>query len=125
MHALTSGNCSDGALEGSHPRGYGSFPRVLGHYVRERGVLSLPDAVRKMTSLPATQMGFAHRGRIAPGMKADLVLFDPTTVIDRATPDNPHAISEGIEKVWVNGVLVYSNGETTRAFPGRVLKRGS
>lgn len=117
--------CSDGALEGAHPRGYGSFPRVLGRYVRERGVLSLPDAVRKMTSLPATQMGFADRGRIAPGMKADLVLFDPTTVIDRATPDNPHAISEGIEKVWVNGVLVYSNGETTRAFPGRVLKRGS
>ncbi|HXV61230.1 MAG TPA: D-aminoacylase [Vicinamibacteria bacterium] len=117
--------CSDGALEGAHPRGYGSFPRVLGRYVRERGVLSLPDAVRKMTSLPATQMGFADRGRIAPGMKADLVLFDSTTVIDRATPDDPHAISEGIHKVWVNGALVYSNGKTTGAFPGRVLKRGS
>lgn len=91
--------CSHGQLEGPHPRGYGTFPRILGRYVRERGVLTLPEAIRKMTSLPATQMGFADCGRIAPGMKADLVLFDPDTVIDRATTEDPHALSEGIEKV--------------------------
>jgi N-acyl-D-amino-acid deacylase len=115
---------TDGALDGSHPRGYGTYPRFLGRYVRERGVLPLPEAVRKCTSLPARQMGFSDRGRIAPGMKADLVLFDPETVIDRSTPQDPHAVATGIDRVWVGGVSVYEDGKTTGMFPGRPLKRG-
>jgi N-acyl-D-amino-acid deacylase len=114
---------TDGSFDGSHPRGFGTYPRVLGRYVRERKVLTLPEAIRKMTSLPASQMGFSDRGRIAPGLKADLVLFDPETVIDRATPEKPHEVSEGIDQVFVNGVLVYGDGKTTGAFPGRGLKR--
>jgi N-acyl-D-amino-acid deacylase len=114
---------TDGALDGSHPRGYGTYPRFLGRYVRERQVMPLPQAVRKTTSLPAAQMGFSNRGRIAPGFKADLVLFDPETVIDRSTPSDPHAVSTGIDRVWVNGVLVYEDGKTTGLFPGRALKR--
>jgi len=70
-------------------------------------------------------MGFENRGRIAPGFKADLVLFDPDTVIDRATPKDPHAVSSGVDRVWVNGVLVYADGQTTGAYPGRVLRRVS
>lgn len=116
---------TDGGLDGAHPRGFGTYTRVLGRYVRERSVLSLPVAIYKMTSLPATQMNFSDRGRIAPGFKADLVLFDPETVIDRATPEEPHALSEGISRVFVNGVLVFGDGRTTGNFPGRVLKRGS
>jgi N-acyl-D-amino-acid deacylase len=114
---------TDGSLDGSHPRGFGTYPRVLGRYVRERNVVPLPEAIRKMTSLPAAQMGFSDRGRIAPGFKADLVLFDPATVIDRATPEKPHEVSKGIDQVFVNGVLVYDDGKTTGAFPGRALKR--
>jgi N-acyl-D-amino-acid deacylase len=114
---------TDGGLDGAHPRGFGTYPRVLGRYVRERDVLTLPDAIRRMTSLPAAQMGFSRRGSIAPGFRADLVLFDPDTVIDRATPTDPHAVSEGIARVFVNGVSVYENGKVTGAFPGRVLKR--
>jgi N-acyl-D-amino-acid deacylase len=94
-------------------------------YPRERSVLSLPGAIYKMTSLPATQMNFGGRGRIAPGFKADLVLFDPKTVIDRSAPKEPHAVSEGISRVYVNGILVFGDGKTTGNFPGRVLKRGS
>jgi N-acyl-D-amino-acid deacylase len=114
---------TDGALDGSHPRGFGTYPRFLGRYVRERQVMPLPQALRKMTSLPAAQMGFSNRGRIAPGFKADLVLFDPETVIDRSTTSDPHAVSTGIDRVWVNGVLVYEDGKTTGQYPGRVLKR--
>ena len=115
--------CTDGELDGAHPRGYGTYPRVLGRYVRERDALTLPDAVHKSTALAAEHMGFVDRGRIEPGFKADLVLFDPDTVIDRATPEDPRAVSEGIDKVWVNGVLVYAEGRTTGEHPGRVLKR--
>jgi N-acyl-D-amino-acid deacylase len=114
---------TDGSLDGSHPRGYGTYPRFLGRYVRERQVMPLPQAVRKATSLPAAQMGFSNRGRIEPGFKADLVLFDPETIIDRSTPTDPHAVSTGIDRVWVNGALVYEDGKTTGQYPGRVLKR--
>jgi N-acyl-D-amino-acid deacylase len=114
---------TDGALDGSHPRGFGTYPRFLGRYVRERGVMPLAQAVHKTTSLPAAQMGFSNRGRIATGFKADLVLFDPGTVLDRATTSDPHAVSTGIDRVWVNGVLVFEDGKTTGQYPGRALKR--
>jgi N-acyl-D-amino-acid deacylase len=114
---------TDGELDGAHPRGYGTYARFLGRYVRERQVMALPQAVRKTTSLPAAQMGFLNRGRIAPGFKADLVLFDPETVIDQATPTDPHAISIGIDRVWVNGKLVYEDRNTTGQYPGVALKR--
>jgi N-acyl-D-amino-acid deacylase len=114
---------TDGALDGSHPRGYGTYPRFLGRYVRERKVMPLPEAVRKCTSLPASQMGFSNRGRIAPGFKADLVLFDPDTILDRSTPSDPHALSVGVDRVWVNGALVYEDMKTTGSYPGQILKR--
>lgn len=115
--------CSDGELAGRHPRGFGSFPRVLGRYARDRGVLRMEEAVRKMTSLPAHNVGIRDRGTIAAGMAADLVLFDPTRIIDRATPTDPRAKSEGVERVWVNGVQVYAGGTPTGAYPGRVIRR--
>jgi N-acyl-D-amino-acid deacylase len=114
---------SDGALAGAHPRGFGSFPRVLGLYARERNVLSLQEAVRKMTSLSAANVGLSDRGTIAPGRFADLVLFDPKTVIDQATTARPQAPSVGIEAVWVNGEIVFRDGSTTGRYPGRVLRR--
>jgi N-acyl-D-amino-acid deacylase len=113
---------TDGALAGPHPRGYGAFPRFLGVYVRERKVLSLEEAVRRMTSLAAEHMGIRDRGRIAPGMFADLVLFDPATVLDRATPQQPHLTSVGITRLWVNGQQVFANGTTTGARPGRTIR---
>jgi len=115
--------CTDGELEGRHPRGFGSFPRVLGRYVRERGVVSMPEAIRKMTSLAADHVGLADRGRIVTGAYADLVLFDPATVIDRASPAEPHAVSTGIAKVWVNGALAFEDGKVTPIRAGRVLRR--
>ena len=109
-----------------HPRHFGTFPRVLGRYVREEGLLALPEAVRKMTSLSADALGLADRGRIRVGAAADLVLFDPATVLDRATFETPHAAPEGIGAVVVNGVPVVLDGEPTGATPGRVLRhRGS
>ena len=115
--------CSDGELWGAHPRGFGAFTRVLGRYVRERGDVPLAEAVRKMTSLAAKNVGLAGRGTIVPGAAADLVLFDPATVADRATTTDPHAASVGIRSVWVNGELVYDQSQTTTARPGRVLRR--
>jgi N-acyl-D-amino-acid deacylase len=117
--------CTDGELEGKHPRGFGSFTRVLGRYVRELHVVTLPEAIRKMTALAAGNVGIRDRGRIAPGMKADLVLFDPNTVIDRATPAEPHALSTGIAKVWVNGSLAYENAKVTGVRAGVVLRRSN
>ena len=114
---------TDGSLNGPHPRGFGAFPRYLGVYVRERKILSLEEAVRRMTSLAAAHMGIRDRGRIAPGMYADLVLFDPATVMDRATPREPHLTSIGISRVWVNGTEVFADGKTTGARPGMTIKR--
>ena len=115
--------CTDGELDGRHPRGFGTFPRVLGRYVRERGVISLEDAVRKMTSLAAHHVGLFGRGEIRPGAAADLVLFDPATVLDRATTKDPQALAAGIATVWVNGAVVYEEGAATGKRPGRVLRR--
>jgi N-acyl-D-aspartate/D-glutamate deacylase/CubicO group peptidase (beta-lactamase class C family) len=115
--------CTDGELDGAHPRGYGSFTRVLGRYVRERRVLTLEDAIYKMTGRAAANLGLRDRGRIAAGAFADLVLFDPATVLDRATPEQPHSTSIGIEMVWVNGRLVYQDGRASGRKPGMVLRR--
>ena len=114
---------SDGGIGADHPRGAGTFPRVLGRFVREKHLFTLEEAVRKMTSLPASRMSLKDRGRIAPGMKADLVLFNPETVIDRSTFEEPRKFSEGIELVVVNGEAVWSAGKPTGARPGRVLRR--
>ncbi len=117
--------CTDGGLRPSHPRGAGSYPRILGRYVREQHVLPLAEAVRKATSLPAARMGFLDRGRIAPGYKADLVLFDPATIIDQATTAKPAAPPVGLPYVLVNGQVVLDNGKITGAHPGQVLRRGA
>jgi N-acyl-D-amino-acid deacylase len=106
-----------------HPRSYGTFVRVLGRYVRDLHVLTLEDAVRKMTSLPAARVGLHDRGILRPGMKADLVVFDPATVADTATFDNPHQYAVGVSFVAVNGVLVVEDGKVTGARPGRVLRK--
>jgi N-acyl-D-amino-acid deacylase len=115
--------CSDGGLHGSHPRGAGSFPRILGRYVREEKTISLAEAIRKMTSLPAKRFGLKDRGLIAPGKKADLVLFDPKTVSDTATTADPQAEPKGIATVFVNGVAVLWNGTITHYHPGMPLRR--
>jgi len=114
---------SDGELKGPHPRGYGTFTRFLGHYIRERSVLSLEEGVRRISSLSAQQAGIADRGLIAPGQYADLVLFDPARVADRATYEDPHLPSVGISRVWVNGVLVLDSGRATSQRPGAVIRR--
>lgn len=106
-----------------HPRSYGTFPRVLGRYVRERKVLDLPTAIAKMSSIPAERIGLTDRGRIETGLAADLVLFDPASVADRATFEDPQRYPIGIEHVFVNGVAVVERGEPTGARPGRLLRR--
>ena len=108
--------------ERNHPRGWGSAARILGRYVREEKLLPLEEAVRKMTSLPATRMHLQDRGLVRPGYFADLVAFDPTTVIDRSTYENPWQYSAGIPYVAVNGQLVVDDGKITAARPGRVLR---
>lgn len=106
----------------THPRSYGTNARVLGEFVRERQLLTLEDAIRRMTSLPARTFGFHDRGILRPGMVADLVLVDPDRVADRATFDAPHQYSEGIDFVFVNGVAVVYDGKLTDARPGRFVK---
>lgn len=114
--------CSDGSI-GGHPRAFGSFTRVLGRYVREKKIMTLEEAVYKMTSLAAQHIGISKRGKIAPGYFADLVLLDPATVQDRSSIQEPAALSEGIEKVWVNGQLVYQQKKSTGVYPGTFISR--
>ncbi len=106
-----------------HPRSYGTFPRVLGHYVRKLGVITLEDAIRKMTSLPAQRAGLMDRGIIRPGAVADLTLFDPERVIDKATFVKPHQYPVGIERVIVGGITVFDGSKMTGERPGRVIRR--
>ncbi|MEE8245854.1 MAG: amidohydrolase family protein, partial [Alphaproteobacteria bacterium] len=106
-----------------HPRLWGTFPRVLGHYARELGLFTIEEAVRRMTGLSAKVFGFADRGRVRPGAFADLVLFDAGAVRDEATFDEPLRAAAGIELVMVNGETVWRDGESTGARPGRVLRR--
>lgn len=115
--------CSDGGHGGGHPRGYGAFPRVLGRYVRDLKVLSLGQAIHKMTGLPAASMGMEKRGLIRAGNYADLVLFDADVIADRATMQDSTAPSVGVQSVWVNGVLAFDNGEPTMQYPGRIVVR--
>jgi len=105
-----------------HPRWYGTFPRILGRYVREKRVLTLPEAVRKITSMNAEKIGVRDRGLVREGLRADLTLFDPRTVIDRATFESPHQYPDGIPFVIVNGTVVLDRGEHTGALPGQVLR---
>ncbi len=114
---------SDGGIQSEHPRGAGTFPRVLGVFVREKHWLTLPEAVRKMTSLPAHRLNWQDRGVIREGAFADLVLFNPDTIIDNSTFAHPFTLSSGIEKVFVNGVLVWDGGKATGARPGMVIGR--
>jgi N-acyl-D-amino-acid deacylase len=107
-----------------HPRFYGTFPRVLGHYVRDLGLLSLPEAVRKMTGGPARILRLVDRGLLREGYRADVTVFDPATVQDRATYQDPHQYPSGISTVIVNGVVVVDAGRHTGALLGRVLRRG-
>jgi N-acyl-D-amino-acid deacylase len=114
---------SDGGIGSRHPRGAGTYPRVLGRYVRELRWLSLPEAIRKMTSFPATRFKLHDRGLIRPGFKADVVLFDPVRVIDRATFKDPQLVADGVKRVFVNGIEVWSEGKTTGERPGHALRQ--
>ena len=105
-----------------HPRAFGTFPRILGRYVREDSLLSLEEAVRKMTSLAAQRVGLARRGILAPGMYADVVLFDAATIVDRATFEHPQQLATGVRELFVNGVAVIAAGAPTGALPGRALR---
>ena len=121
----SQGSALDGVLgkEHPHPRAFGTFPRILRKYVREEKLLTLEDAIRKFTSLPAQRMRFADRGVLKAGMWADVVVFDPETVRDLATFDQPNQLSEGMRFVLVNGVPVIEEGKMTKALPGKVLTR--
>jgi N-acyl-D-amino-acid deacylase len=106
----------------THPRAYGNFARLLGRYVREEKLIRLPEAIRRLTDLPATNLGLRDRGRLAPGLFADVVVFDPATIADRATFEKPHQYAVGVRHVFVNGVPVLRDGEHTGATPGRALR---
>jgi N-acyl-D-aspartate/D-glutamate deacylase len=111
------------AADHPHPRYYGTFPRVLGRYVRDEKVVSLEEAIRKMTSANAAKIGIYDLGILRPGMRADVTVFDPEAIRDNATWENPHQYASGIKYVLVNGQLVLANGEHTSAKPGRILRR--
>jgi N-acyl-D-amino-acid deacylase len=106
----------------THPRAYGNFARLLGHYVRDEKLLSLAEAIRKLTSLPAANLGLEGRGVLRPGAFADVVAFDPATIRDHASYEQPHQYATGMRHVFVNGVQVLKAGEHTGALPGRALK---
>jgi dihydroorotase/N-acyl-D-amino-acid deacylase len=120
----SAGASVDGILgqEHPHPRGYGTFPRILRKYVREDHLLTLPDAIRKFSALPAQRMHLADRGVLKAGMWADIVIFDPDTIRDLATYENPNQLSVGMRFVLVNGVPVICEGKMTQALPGKVLR---
>jgi N-acyl-D-amino-acid deacylase len=105
-----------------HPRAYGTFARLLGHYVRERQVIPLQEAIRRLTSQPADNLRLEKRGLLAPGYYADVVVFDPATIRDKATYEQPHQYATGVVHVFVNGVQVLKDGEHTGATPGRFLR---
>jgi N-acyl-D-amino-acid deacylase len=105
-----------------HPRAYGNFARLLGRYVRDEKALSLAEAVRRLTSLPADNLRIADRGRLRRGFHADLAIFDPATIADRATYESTHAYAVGMRHVFVNGVAVLRDGEHTGATPGRFVR---
>ena len=106
----------------THPRAYGSFARLLGKYVRDEKVISLREAIRKMTSLPARTLRLDRRGELREGFFADVVAFDPDEIADRATYEKPHQYAVGMKVVVVNGVVVLENGEHTGSKPGRALR---
>jgi N-acyl-D-amino-acid deacylase len=108
--------------ERGHPRGFGTFPRILGRYVRQDSVISLEFAIRKMTSLAAQRVGINDRGVLKPGMYADITVFDPVTIIDRSTYENPSQLATGVSYVLVNGVPVVDGGHVTAALPGQALR---
>ena len=108
-----------------HPRFYGTYPRILGKYVREEKTLTLEQAIRKMTSFPAQTLGLLDRGLIREGMWADIVIFDPDTIIDRATYTDPHQYPDGIHYVIINGEIVVKNKQHTKVKPGKILRRNS
>jgi dihydroorotase/N-acyl-D-amino-acid deacylase len=117
-----SGHDPDSLRSLVHPRAFGTYPRILGRYVRDEGVLPLEEAVRKMTSAVATRLAIADRGLLRPGMYADVVVFDPATIADRATFEEPRQLSVGVRHVWVNGVPVLQDGRHTGATPGRAVR---
>ncbi|GAJ05934.1 unnamed protein product, partial [marine sediment metagenome] len=126
MKYPTTMHASDGSIVEMnkgvpHPRNYGTFPRVLAVYVREKGLITLEDAIRKMTSLPASRIGIRDAGIISVGKRADIVIFDPLNIKDRATWDKPHQYSEGILYVFVNGEIIMENGSITGKLPGKII----
>jgi dihydroorotase/N-acyl-D-amino-acid deacylase len=120
----SQGTAPEGLLgkEHPHPRAYGTFPRILRKYVREEKLLTLPDAIRKFSALPAQRMRLIDRGVLKQGMWADVVIFDPAAIHDVATFENPNQLSVGMEYVLVNGVPVIEQGKMTNALPGKVLR---
>jgi N-acyl-D-amino-acid deacylase len=106
----------------THPRSYGNFARLLGKYVRDEHVIPMEEAIRKLTSLPADTLRIKERGRLMPGFFADVVVFEPKTINDRATYEKPHQYATGVRHVWVNGVQVLKDGEHTGAKPGQVVR---
>jgi N-acyl-D-amino-acid deacylase len=115
--------CSDGDLDGGHPRGAGAFPRFLRHYVLDKDPSKLPDAIRRATSLTAERYGIPDRGLIAVGRPADVVLIDTATVKDNASMTDALAVSSGIKGVWVNGEQVWDGAKSTGKRPGEIVRR--
>ena len=117
-----SGRAPDSAHGMTHPRAYGNYPRILGRFVREQHVLTLEDAIRKMTGAVAARLSLRDRGLLREGTYADIVVFDPATIIDRATYERPHQLSVGMHHVFVNGTEVVRDGKPTGAKPGMAVR---